>query len=355
MMTTATDYTRTDADTFRDRRIGEGEWRAGAETGNGRRHGDSADGERLARFLGLFSIGLGAAQILAPGGVARAIGVADDDRNRKAMLAVGLREIACGIGLLTRPRPAEFAWGRVGGDVMDLALLGRALRSDRNDRNRVATATAAVIGVTLLDFLASNRLSQGDGAAQGRAGTERQRAGAIRVKKAITVYRPAEECYRFWRNFENLPDFMAHLEVVRVIDDRRSHWVARAPLGAVVEWDAEIVEERPNELIAWRSLEKADVPNWGQVRFVPAPGNRGTEVRVELSYDPPGGIIGATIAKLFGEEPSQQVDGDLRRFKQVMEVGEVVHSESSIYPRPHPAQPPAEVPPRISKLQGAVS
>jgi uncharacterized membrane protein len=110
-----------------------------------------------------------------------------------------------------------------------------------------------------------------------------------------------------------------------------------------VEWDAEITEDRPNELIAWRSLPDSQVPNSGQVRFRDAPGNRGTEVIVELKYQPPGGKIGALIAKLFGEEPGQQVKGDLRRLKQVMEIGEIVHSDASIYPGPHPAQPPEDL------------
>jgi uncharacterized membrane protein len=146
----------------------------------------------------------------------------------------------------------------------------------------------------------------------------------IKVEKSVTVNRSPEELYRFWRNFENLPRFMNHLESVRVTTDNRSHWVAKAPAGRSVEWDAEIYNEKENELIAWRSLEGADVASAGSVHFTAAPGGRGTEVRVVLKYDPPGGVLGATIAKLFGEEPSQQIDEDLRRFKQVMETGETL-------------------------------
>jgi uncharacterized membrane protein len=145
----------------------------------------------------------------------------------------------------------------------------------------------------------------------------------IKVEKSITINKSPEELYRFWRNFENLPRFMDHLESVQVTGGNRSHWVAKAPAGKTVEWDAEIYNEKENELIAWRSLEGADVDNAGSVRFQPAPGGRGTEVKVVLKYDPPGGVIGATIAKLFGEEPSQQIEEDLRRFKQVMETGEI--------------------------------
>ena len=149
------------------------------------------------------------------------------------------------------------------------------------------------------------------------------------VKTAVTVNRPREEVYGFWHDLESLPRFMEHLESVRVTGEGRSRWTAKAPAGRKVEWDAETVDERPNELIAWRALEGADVPNSGSVRFTDAPGGRGTEVRLELSYDAPGGALTATLAKLFGEEPTQQVKDDLRRFKQVIETGEVVRSDGS--------------------------
>ena len=144
----------------------------------------------------------------------------------------------------------------------------------------------------------------------------------IKVEKSVTINKSASELYNYWRNFENLPRFMDHLESVKTISEKRSHWVAKAPAGTTVEWDAEIINEKENELIAWRSLEGADVDNAGSVRFEEATGGRGTVVKVSIEYNPPGGIIGATIAKLFGEEPNQQVEEDLRRFKQVMEAGE---------------------------------
>jgi uncharacterized membrane protein len=149
----------------------------------------------------------------------------------------------------------------------------------------------------------------------------------IKVEKSITINKSPEELYRFWRRFENLPRFMNHLESVTTTGEGRSHWVAKAPAGSTVEWDAEIYNEKENELIAWRSLEGADVDNAGSVRFEPAAGDRGTTVRVTLRYDPPGGALGAAVARLFGENPDQQIDEDLRRFKQVMEVGEVVSTE----------------------------
>ncbi|TMC89174.1 MAG: SRPBCC family protein, partial [Chloroflexi bacterium] len=133
--------------------------------------------------------------------------------------------------------------------------------------------------------------------------------------------------YRFWRNFENLPRFMEHLKSVTVIDNKHSHWVARAPAGTSVEWDAEIINERENELIAWRSVGDATIGNAGSVHFTPAPGGRGTEVKVVLEYDPPAGRAGVIMARLFGEEPDQQVREDLRHFKEIMEAGEIPTTE----------------------------
>jgi uncharacterized membrane protein len=144
----------------------------------------------------------------------------------------------------------------------------------------------------------------------------------IRVEQSVTIERPREEVFAFWRNFENLPRFMDHLEAVHVLDNRRSRWVAKGPAGTRVEWDAEIHNEISNELIAWRSLPGSEVDHAGSVHFSPLH-DGGTQVRVILRYDPPAGKLGAGVARLFGEEPSIQVAEDLRRFKQVMEAGEV--------------------------------
>ncbi|ULP73271.1 hypothetical protein BDGGKGIB_02924 [Nodularia sphaerocarpa UHCC 0038] len=145
----------------------------------------------------------------------------------------------------------------------------------------------------------------------------------IKVEKTVTINKPADELYHFWHNFENLPTFMKHLKFVKVYNEQRSHWVANAPLGQSVEWDADILEDRENELISWASVTGADVDNSGFVSFQPAPANRGTEVKVVLKYNPPGGALGVAIAKLFGEEPKQQIGDDLRRFKMLMETGEI--------------------------------
>ena len=296
--------------------------------------------ERLARGLGGFSLALGIPQVTMPGGFARWIGARDEGHCRAWLRAVGLREIAAGVAILSRRRPVGWLWARVAGDAMDLALLSLALRSgDAYRGNRTLAAIAAVVGVTVLDLYCSLELSRRAGATPGRG----QEDYPVHVKNAITIKRSPEEVYRFWRDFQNLPRFMSHLEAVQVIDERRSHWRATAPAGRTVEWDAEMLEDRPNELIVWRSLEGADVDNSGRVRFRPGPGGRGTEVEVELRYDPPGGKLATIVAKLFGEDPSQQVYGDLRRLKQVLETGEVVRSDAVLdrarMPQ-RPAQPP---------------
>jgi len=147
----------------------------------------------------------------------------------------------------------------------------------------------------------------------------------IRVEKSVSVNATPEQLYAFWRNFENLPRFMDHLEMVHVIDDKRSHWRAKGPAGIKAEWDAEIINEIPNELIGWRSVDGSNVNNAGSVHFTPTP--RGTEVKVVLRYDPPGGALGAAFAKMFGEDPEHQVNEELRRFRQLVETGEIATTE----------------------------
>ncbi|MBC8162313.1 MAG: DUF2892 domain-containing protein [Roseiflexaceae bacterium] len=158
-----------------------------------------------------------------------------------------------------------------------------------------------------------------------------QGVSGVKVEKRITIEKGPEELYRFWRNFENLPQFMKHLESVTVNGERNSHWVAKAPANTTVDWDAEITDDVENERITWRSVEGSQIMNAGEVRFVPGPVGRGTEVHVSLTYAPPAGGLGAVVAKLFGEEPSQQIEGDLRRFKALIETGEMptVEGQSS--------------------------
>ena len=320
-------------------------------------------GDLLSEGLAWFSIGLGVAEVAAPGSVARFIGVRDDEDNRAVLRTCGVREIASGIGILAQPQRTSALWARVAGDVMDLFLLGTAAGAPGVRREKLAMATAAVAGVTLLDVIGSVQHSRRDRLMPGADGGERRMlAGGrtprrlaaqsqqeeleqrgIHVKMTATVARPVAEVYAFWRDLQNLPRFMHHLESVQVLDAKRSRWTAKAPAGTTVEWEAEIVEERPDERIAWRSLPGATVENAGSVSFKAAPGERGTEVQVELSYRPPLGAVGALIAKLFGEEPQEQVKHDLRMFKAVLETGEVVHSDASIHRGAHAAYPAKRV------------
>jgi uncharacterized membrane protein len=299
----------------------------------------------LARGLGWFSIGLGLAEVLAPRGVARIAGLRG---NHDGLIRLfGLREIASGIGIFMQGRkPAAAVWSRVAGDALDLAALGAAFTSPDSRKGRVAFATANVLAVTALDVICARQLTNENGATAER--------GTTQVKKSIIINRSPEELYQFWRDFENLPRFMNHLEAVRVLDDRRSHWVAKAPAGTSVEWDAEITEDRPGELIAWRSLEGSEVENSGSVRFETAPGERGTIVVVEMAYNPPGGVIGEWIAKLTGDDPGQQAHEALRCFKQVMETGEVIVSDGTVWDNglltQRPAQPVSD---EELKQQGA--
>ncbi len=141
--------------------------------------------------------------------------------------------------------------------------------------------------------------------------------------RSVTINRPREELFAYWRDFTKLATFMDNVERIDVLDDKRSHWVVKAPAGKTVEWDAVITEESEGEFIAWASEEGADVPNSGRIDFRDAQGDRGTVVTATILYDPPGGIIGKVIAKMFQREPAIQARRDLRRFKQLMETGEI--------------------------------
>ena len=151
-------------------------------------------------------------------------------------------------------------------------------------------------------------------------------AGVI-VEESVTINRSASELYRFWRNLENLPRFMTHLESVERITDTLSRWRAKGPAGADVEWNAEIINEVPDQVIGWRSIDGSDVVSAGSVNFEEAGPGRGTRVRVRLQYSPPGGKVGAAVAKLMGRDPATEIREDLRRFKQIVETGEVATNE----------------------------
>ena len=175
-------------------------------------------------------------------------------------------------------------------------------------------ALASVAGVTALDISCARRLSDKQGRTWGRA------------EASMIVDRSAEDCYRFWRNFENLPRFMSYLESVRSVGDGRSHWVARGPRGARIEWDAEMVNDLPDRRITWRSIDGPDARHRGSVNFEPAAGGRGTIVRVQMEYGHSFRALGPA-AKMIGRSPEQLIRKELWRFKQVMETGEMIITE----------------------------
>jgi uncharacterized membrane protein len=291
----------------------------------------------LARALGAFSLGLGAIQIAAPRRFIEWCSLPRGSERETVTRVVGAREVVAGIGLVSRPVPAVWAGSRVLGDLMDIALLLVGLRTRGARRGRIGALIAAVAGILVVDLTTTVAL-----AGKWKPGAkEGDDLGSVGIETTITVERPREEVYRFWRDLENLPRFMANLESVDVQSERVSHWKAKAPVGTSAEWDAEIVDDRPNELIEWRSLAGADVGNAGRVRFLPTPMGA-TEVRVEMEVAPPGGVLGALAAKVLREEPSEQVRGDLRRFKQVMETGEVVRSDATADGTTGLKQPPAQ-------------
>lgn len=156
----------------------------------------------------------------------------------------------------------------------------------------------------------------------GAPGTVEGNLG-IKIDESITVNAPPERLFRFWRNLENLPRIMSHVESVQVLDDRRSRWTIRAPGGVRLEWDAEIINERPDEMIAWRTIRNPTVDHAGSVRFVRVPGGGGTRVDVSLQYDPPGGALGHAVASMFGSDAGRQVADDLRNFKRALETGAI--------------------------------
>lgn len=277
---------------------------------------------RLSVVLGVLSIALGVTNLAVPREVARFIGVCADGQTQTALRIVGIREIVSGIGIFRQPKPSGWAWTRVAGDVMDLSLLSNATPRRRGDWARNRAAALTVLGITLLDLYSAVRLSRDTLQDVAQPQT-------IRVKKSITVNRAVGEVYAYWHNFENLPTFMSHLEAVHVTGINRSRWKAKAPAGRTVEWDAEITQDVPNERIMWRSLEGAEIPNSGTVEFRFAPGDRGTEVHVELYYQSPAGKIGVTLAKMFGEEPGMQIADDLRALKQVLETGSVLVADGA--------------------------
>ena len=215
--------------------------------------------------------------------------------------------------------------------VVGGGLLAYAARQGLPNGIVPAIAGGALIYRGATGYCAAYELAGIDTSERKRPGVSVPHGQGIKVERSILVNKTPEELYRFWHNPENLPRFMSHVASVHKYDENRSRWKMKSLAGAAIEWDAEIVNDKINELIAWRTLDGADMDHAGSVHFDRAPGERGTQVRVVMEYRPPAGKLGVAVAKVFGEEPQQVIDADLRRFKQLMETGEVASVEG------HPA------------------
>jgi uncharacterized membrane protein len=224
--------------------------------------------------------------------------------------------------------------------VDDSSTLERRRRSmaQRHTPRDVGLTVAALTGVAVIGIIGARALSRNSGnvgrrfrhlvdvLTNQRAGEAAADGSEALVERTVTINRPRHELYAFWRDFGNLPLVMENIESVTELDERRSHWVVRAPAGTTVEWDSVIVEDVPDELISWQSEADADITHSGRIDFRDAPGGRGTLVTATIAYDPPAGAAGKLVAKLFQREPKIQARRDLRRFKQFMETGEIATS-----------------------------
>lgn len=298
--------------------------------------GDASDSRAritsvLVRGLGAASLGLGLTEVLAPHKVAALAGVTDSGRTRSVIQALGLRE--CGHAAALLCGPDKLVWTRLAGDALDTALLvAGVVRRGPGRRRRGIMSAVALAGIGGADLYVALRTTGTRNSATGgtprHGSADRQRT----LRAAITVRRTPEEAYGFWRDLENLPSFMYHLESVTTDGSGGSHWVAKAPLGQSIEWDAQTIDDQPNKRISWQSSADSAIGHAGSVSFTPADGagnNQGTEVRVHIAYHMPGGALGKAAATIFGESPEQQVHDDLRRFKQILETGQVMRSTGS--------------------------
>ncbi|OBF58307.1 hypothetical protein A5787_23400 [Mycobacterium sp. 852002-50816_SCH5313054-b] len=276
----------------------------------------------LVKVLAGASFGLGLAELVAPRKVAAVAGVDDARMSRRVIRALGARE--CGHGAALLGGSDKLVWTRVAGDILDVTLLLAGVAARGRGRRRQGAIAAAVLGgIGAVDLYAALRASRDGGARHANGARHRT------LRAAVTVRRSPEDVYQFWRDLENLPSFMHHLRSVTSRADGSSHWVANAPVGRPVQWDAQLTEDQPNRRIAWQSLPGSAIQHGGSVEFTPASDGDGTEVRVRIGYQMPGGVVGKAAATLFGESPDQQVNDDLRRFKQILETGQVLRSDGS--------------------------
>lgn len=270
----------------------------------------AASAEPYAHYLGWLSVGLGLAGLLAPRHLSHVTGI----RRPGLVRAAGARELANGVGLLTQRNQEPWLWGRVAGDVIDLLVLAAAHRDNPRGRARLLGSAAAVAAIAAADVAVSLRYRQAAASAP---------AADLLIDRTVIVNKTPQECYEFWRDLSHLPHFMQRINSVTVLDERRSRWILTAPGGAELQWIAELTEDRPGERLRWRTEEGSSIRHAGSVSFQKAPGDRGSFVTVSLHYRAPGGALGAVLAKVLGADPFGEVCEDLRRFKQLIETGEI--------------------------------
>jgi uncharacterized membrane protein len=275
--------------------------------------------------LGGLSLALGVAALASPRRVARLVGARNSPTTRWLLRAVGAREMVSGLGILLGRRPAPWLWARTTGDAIDLALLGFALVAPGSQRVRLGVTIGAIAAVGALDAAAARRVAP---TAEGPA--ERT------VRRAITIGRRPAEVYAFWRDLKNLPTFMTRLTGVEQLESGRTRWQAKGAAGQIIAWEAEVTEDVPNERLAWHSVPGSRFENSGAVSFLPAVGNRGTEVHVTLRFAAPGGQVGRLLSMVPGLDPALQLEADLRRLKQRLELGALMQSTARRFTPPAP-------------------
>jgi uncharacterized membrane protein len=264
--------------------------------------------------LGALSLGIGLAALLAPRRVGELIGVR---RRPKLIQLIGMRETATGIGLLSGRQSDAWLWSRVAGDLMDLAVLATCQRGA--SRSRATASTAAVAAIAAVDLAAAIQHS--------RARLRASAPSDVYIDRTIIVNKSPHECYEFWRDLSNIPRFTRRLKEVAIRENGVSHWVMTIPGGGSVEWDSQLTVERPGERLAWRSLTQQPFSHAGSIQFAAAPGGRGTFVTVGLHYRLPTGVLPAGVTRLLGRDPFGELREDLRRFKQLIETGEIPTTE----------------------------
>ena len=264
---------------------------------------------RLREVLGWIGVGIGVAELLRPRAVAHTTGLPP-----RLIRVLGTWEIIISAGILLRPQQSAWRWSRVASDIIDLYLLTRS--DHRALNNRLPIITALFAGMTSLDVLAAF-----DGGGQNTLQSDL--ASGIHIHKSLHIQKSAEECYRFWRNFENFPKFMRYVDSVQVVDATHTHWRFGTQQGPQIEETIELFSDVPTQQLGWRTLPNSPIEHIGVVKFLPAYGKTSTRLDIEIIFKKSVGKINNELARLFAEEPSAHWDEDLRRFKQLIETGEI--------------------------------